>query len=97
MDKSKTHHCKLLDEIVFKASSNPLSVIVISDASIKNNIITFIIYIHTFNSPLKKTLHHAINIIFTKAKLFTIQCGINQAIHFPNISCIIIIIDTIMT
>ena len=50
-----------------------------------------IAHVHLFNSPLKKTLHHAINVITTEAELFAIRCRINQATQIPGTSCIIII------
>jgi len=50
---------------------------VISDASIKNNIATSITYVHLFNKPLKKTLYHAINVTTMKVELFAIRCKID--------------------
>ena len=73
------------------------SVIVVSNASIKNNIATSIAYIHSYFNPIKKTLHQAINIITTEAELSVIRCEISQAIQIPNISYIIIITDSIHT
>lgn len=40
-------------------------------------------------------IHHAVNIVFTEAKLFAIRYGINQAIQILGISYIILITDTI--
>ena len=40
-------------------------------------------------------IHHAANITFTEAKLFTIRYGINQAIQIPGVSHIIIIMNAI--
>ena len=65
-------HMKNLDEVTFKVSSNLFSTIVISDASIKNQVTTSISHIHSFNKPVIKTLHRAINITTVKAKLFAI-------------------------
>jgi len=70
-------------------------VVIVSNASIKNNIAMSIAYVHSFNSPLKKTLYHAINITTTEAELFAIRCGINQAIQIPGTSHIIIITDAL--
>ena len=50
---------------------------VITDASIKNNIAILILHIHIHNKPITKILHHVVNIMSTEAKLFTIRCGIN--------------------
>ena len=94
-DKSKTHHCNLLDDIVLNASSVSLTVVIVLDASIKNNTAMSITHIYSFNSPLKKTLYHAINVILMEVELFTIRCGINQTIQIPSTSHIIVITDTL--
>ena len=53
---------------------------------------------HVCNSQniIAKTIHYTMNIIFTKAELFSIRCRINQAIQVPNIEQIIIITDAIL-
>ena len=88
-------HIKKLNEIVLRASSNLSSTIVVSDASIKNHIATLISHIHFFNKPIIKTEHRAINIITTKAELFTIQCEINQAVTNPNVNHIVVVTDSL--
>ncbi len=50
------------------------TVLILSDASIKNEVAISITYSHNI---VAKTIHHAVNIITTKAKLFAIRCGIN--------------------
>jgi len=65
-------HIEKLDKIVFRMLSNPLSTIVVSDASIKNHITTLISHIHSFNKPAIKTKHRAINVTTTEAELFAI-------------------------
>jgi len=76
-------------------SLNHLHALVISDASIKNNMATSIAYIHACNKPIIKTMHYAVNITSTEAKLFAIICSINQAVNLPGISKIVIITDSI--
>jgi len=71
------------------------SAIVILDASIKNQVATSIAYVYIYNNLVIKMIYYAINIMTTKAKLFTIRCGINQAICFSNISQIIVISNSI--
>ena len=71
--------------------------IVLLNISIRNNIAIFILHIHSHNKPIIKTIHHAVNVTITKAELFTIRCGINQAIGIPNAKCIIIITDFLHT
>ena len=88
-------HIKNLEEIILKASSDPFSSIVISDASIKNQVTTSISHIHSFNKPIVKTLHRAINITIAEAELFAIQCGINQAVANSNIKHIVVITDSL--
>ena len=84
-----------LDKLTLKSSSFSLVALIVSDASIKNNITTSITHIHMVDKPLMKTIHHAVNVTSTEAELFAIRCGINQSIHFDNISKIIIITDSI--
>jgi len=81
--------------LVLESSLFPSVAIVVSDASIKNNIATSIAHIHIVDKPLTKTVHHAVNVTSTKAELFAIRCGINQTLYFNNISKIIIITDSI--
>ena len=67
--------------LTFKDSLLDLkTVIVISDASIKNNVATSILHICSGHNILAKTIHYAINITSTKTELFTIRYGINQVV-----------------
>ena len=65
-------HMKNLDKVTFKTFSNPSFTIVVSDTSIKNQVTTSILHIHSFNKPVIKTLHRTINITIAEAKLFAI-------------------------
>ena len=95
-EKTKVNnHALELDKIVLQTSSLPHTALVITDASIKNDIATSILHIHLMNSPLTKTVHHALFVTSTKAELFAIRCGINQACSKDNVSKIIIITDSI--
>jgi len=69
--------------------------LVVTDASIKNNIATSISHIHSANQPLIKTVHHAAFVTSTEAELFAIRCGINQACIKENMSKIIIVTNSI--
>jgi len=84
-----------LDDMVLRYSSVPHLALVITDASIKNNIATSISHIHSANQPLIKTVHHASFVTSTEAELFAIRCGINQACAIENVSKIIIVTDSI--
>jgi len=64
-------------------------------ASIKNHIAMSISHIHSYDRPVIKTIHKAVNVTTTEAKLFAIQCGINQAVGITNINHIVIITDSL--
>ena len=81
--------------MVLHNSSSPHIALVITDASIKNNIATSISHIYIANRPLTKMVHHASFVTTTEAELFTIRCGINQACSKDSISKIIVITDFI--
>ena len=68
-----------LDNLAIMSSEDPLYALDVTNASIKNNIVTFIVHIHIHNRLIIKTLHHVVNITSTEAELFAIICGINQA------------------
>ena len=51
------------------------------DASNKNNVVSFIAHIYSFNNPLKKMFYHIINVTLIEVKLFSIRYKINQAIE----------------
>ena len=91
------NHIRNLNNITFRVLSNPSSPIIISDTSIKNHVATSILYIHSHDKSVIKTIHWAVNITTTKAKLFAMQCGINQVVGISNINHIIIIIDSLHT
>ena len=76
-------------------SLDSLSVVVVTDVSIKNQIATSISHIHSHDKPVIKTIHHVVNIISTEAKIFTIGCDINQATCLPNVKWIFFIMDSI--
>ena len=88
------HLCSL-DKILNNSFSNPNTILVISNASIKNNVTTSLSHIYSGRSFLAKAIHHAVNVTSTEAELFSIRCGINQAVQVPNIECIIVITDAI--
>jgi len=84
-----------LDDIALCNSSLPHTALVITDASIKNDIATSISHVHSANRSLTKTVHHALFMTSTEAELFAIGCGINQACSIDNISKIIVVTDSI--
>ena len=64
----KAYICRL-DEIILLSSADPKSVVIVSDASIKNQVATSIVHVHVCNSPVLKTIHHTINVTTTEAEL----------------------------
>ena len=87
-------HAQELNNLVL-SNSIPSSALVVTDTSIKDNIATLIAYVCQANSPLIKTVHHAVFVTSSEAELFTMRCGINQACNKDNISKIVIITDSI--
>ena len=69
--------------------------IIVTDASVKNDIATSVSHIHICDYPLIKMVHHTAFITSTGAKLFVIRCCINQAYNKKNISKIIVVTDSI--
>jgi len=65
----------------------PTLALVITNASIKNNVATSIAHIHIHNYLIIKILHHTINVMSTKAELFAIRCGINQHQQYFENKC----------
>ena len=84
-----------LDEMVLQSSSSPSMAIVVTDASIKNDIATSISYIHLVNHPLTKTVYHTAFVTSMEAELFAIRCGINQALTKDKMSKVVIVTDSI--
>ena len=94
--KEKDKICfQQLDEIVLQSSSSPSMAIIVTDASIKNNIATSILHIHLVDHSLTKTVHHTAFVTSTEAELFAIRCSINQACTKENMSKIIVVTDSI--
>ena len=73
----KNQLCKL-DNIIIVSSSKLSACIIILDVSIKNYIATSISHVHSFDQPIIKIYHQAINIFTTEVELFTIRCSINH-------------------
>jgi len=91
-DKIRTQE---LDDIVLQNSSLHHTALVITDASIKNDIATSISHVYIANHPLTKTVHHAAFVTSTEVELFAIRCSINQVCTKENVSKVIIITDSI--
>ena len=83
--------------MVLCMSSSSNSALIVTDASIKNDIATLISHIHQANRPLIKTAHHAVFVTSLEAELFAIRCGINQACNKEDVSKIVVITNSIHT
>jgi len=66
-ENKKIHLCKL-NEIIFNASTDSKTVIIILNVSIKNQITTSIAHVHVHDSSVIKTIYHAVNVTSTKCK-----------------------------
>ena len=93
--ESKTAHLHKINNIFTNISLDPKSIIVVSDTSIRNNITMSILHVYSCSNNVKKTIHYTVNVTSTEVELFAIRCGINQAIHIPDINHIIIITNAI--
>lgn len=90
-----TTHQNRLDNIYKNLLVNQNTMLIISDISVKNNVVTSISHIHRGQEIIAKSVHHAMSITSTEAELFTIRCRINCTIHLQDITHIIIITDAI--
>jgi len=90
--KSNLRH---LDNITIQVSLDSHLAVVVSDASIKNQVTTFISHIYSHNKPVIKTIYYMVRVTSTEAKLFTIRCSTIQVTHLSHINQIIIIVDSI--
>jgi len=93
--KNKSSRSQQLDNMTIQSFMSPHMAIVVSDASVKNDITTSVSHIHIHDQPLVKTVHHTVFVTSTEAELFAIRCGINQACNKANISKVIVITDSI--
>ena len=84
-----------LDALAIESSFSSSNALIITNASVKNNVTLSIVHIHVFNKPVVKTLHHTVNITSSEAEFFAIRCGINQMVLSHETLRIIIITDSI--
>ena len=94
-EKDNKFHAHQLDAMVLESSLSSSVAIIASDVSIKNNVATSIMHIHTYNKPITKTIHHMVHVTSTEAELFAIRCGINQTTDFNDVAKIIVVTNSI--
>ena len=92
----KNYLCKL-EDITLQSSFDSLTVVVVSDMSIKNHIASFIAHVHILDVPTIKIIYHVFKISSIEAELFAIRYGINQATYLPNIKRIMVIMNFLHT
>ena len=95
--ESKATHLCNLNDIFSNILLDSKSVIIVSDASIRNSIAISISHIYSHLNNIKKIIYHTVNVTSTEAELFAIRCEINQAIQISEAIHIIIIIEIIHT
>ena len=66
-----------LNHLTLQALSDSWSVVIITDASIKNQVATLISHIYSHDRLAIKTVYYAINVMTTKGRLFVIRYRIN--------------------
>ena len=72
----KTHICHLNNiSIIFSSDSS--YTLVVTNASIKNNVATSVAHIHVYDKPVIKTIHYTVNVTSIEAKLFVIRYSIH--------------------
>jgi len=94
-EKNNKTHFQQLDEMTLYLFSLPHIAIVITDASIKNDIAISVSHVHICDHPLIKMVYCVAFITSTEAELFAIRCSINQAYSKENVSKIIVVTDSI--
>ena len=73
-NKKFNAHIQALDNIALTSSSDFSITLIVSNTSIKNQVVTFISHVHVHNKQIIKMIHHMVNVTTTEAKLFTIRC-----------------------
>ena len=93
IERKKAYIYKL-NKIILQILADSRIAVIISNVSIKNQVVMFIAHIHIYNKSVIKILYHTIT-TSTEAELFAIRCRLNQAIQLDNIEYIIVITDFI--
>jgi len=93
--KSNKSCFQQLDNMMLHSSFSSHTAIIVTNASIKNNIAISVLHIHICDYSLIKTVHYTAFVTSIEVELFAIRCGISQACSKKNISKIIVITDSI--
>ena len=92
---AKAAYWNKLNDIYKIFSINQNTILIISDMSVKNNIITLVLHIWRKHKIITKTIYYTMNILSIKAKLFAIRYSISQATQMQDVEYIVIITDAI--
>ena len=96
-NESFKSHLLLLNNLMISSLLDFSHTLMITDASIQNNVATSITHIHIHNKDIIKTIHYAVNVLSSEAKLFAIRYSINQTTNIPDILKITVITDSLHT
>ena len=91
-----TSYYNRLNNIFDNLLINQNTILIIINASVKNNIVTSVSHIYRRQKVIYKSIHHAINITVIKAELFAIKYRINYVVQLQDVACIIIVTDIIL-
>ena len=94
-NKSLNVHIQALNNIALTSLSDFSIALVVSNTSIKNQVVTSISHIYVHNKQVIKMIYYTVNVMTTEVELFTIRCNINQATNLQGIRKIVVIIDSI--
>ena len=76
---TKTAHHNKLEKLYKKSSHNQDTILIISDMSIRSNVIILVSCIQREHKIIAKTIYHAMNVLSIEAELFVIKCRICHA------------------
>ena len=76
---AKTAHHNKLEKLYKKSSHNQDTILIISNMSIRSNVIILVSCIQREHEIIAKTIYHAMNVLSIEAELFVIKCRICHA------------------
>ena len=76
--KVRTAYWSKLENSIKGSFNSHDIMLIISDASVKNNIATSVLHIRREHKIIMKTIYHTMNITSTEAELFAMRCDISQ-------------------
>ena len=93
---ARANHLKTLDNILHTSTTQPGTIIIVTDTSTKRGIYAVSVAHGWQNKSLVFNLEYtALNVTSSEAEIFAIRCGINKATTLEEINQIIVIMDSI--